>query len=136
MKKEYRTDLPSYQTRTIKRKVKNYRFKVTTENKKIFWQFIIDTNWANSNNYVRTSAYFQTKTKEEQMIIIALFEYYMEELNILCDTKSTEIHWVFVRSMVIGLGEKFYKTITKERIETMQEDRDYTESFSYTFLSK
>lgn len=109
---------------------------------KELWGIIEMANWAKDNNYNRIAKEFN-KLPAHKVEKLKEFIYSKhKELNEKFEKawlgedggKGIDVSddgWSDLRAEVIGRGEKFYNSITKQKLQKMANHLDYTESFLY-----
>ena len=109
------------------------------------WKMIEDAKWKLDHDYNRISTtWAELPSKELEM----LKDFIDEKAGDLCD--KFEAHWLGQNGFndgegipasddswsdlvydVVGRGERFYNSITPEKLLEMANDNDYEESFAY-----
>jgi len=109
---------------------------MANENNKALWKFVAESKWKSDHNYERTSHVFQENSEENRNIIVDVFNEKCQELEDKFGKDITNVGddgWSDLRADVIGRGEKFFNSMTQKKIQSLANDRDYVESFSYSF---
>ena len=103
---------------------------------KLFWKFVKEAKWKSDHDFKRTSHVFQENSKEDRDIIVDVFNEKYHELEVKFGEKIINIGddgWSDLRSDVIGRGRKFFEGMTQEKMQELTNERDYVESFIYSF---
>ena len=112
--------------------------KISKKNEKLLWDFAKESNWAEKRDFHSANKLFSSKTKEEREALSKTFYILLDNLGerfrINVFGLLGDDGWSDLRSCIIGRGETFFKEMTGEKIRIMAMDRDYTESFAYSFI--
>jgi len=106
------------------------------------WEMIEKANWSKDHNYERIGRKFKKLSYLVRYELFAFIEQMMNDLNDKFEKDwlgkpgipVSDDGWSDLRAEVIGRGQKFYKTITVDKLRKMAIDGDYYENFTYCML--
>lgn len=102
------------------------------------WGFIEAMNY-NEHGYRGCGKWLKTESGLSKRDVYILREFVESKVDELNTNFSKEIErcsddtWSDVRYQIVANGEEFYNTITAEKMQSMIDNREYKESFAYSF---
>lgn len=122
--------------------LKSVKVKSSSKKQKKYWDIIKKANWKKDHDYTRISKEFRLLSKEEFEELESFIDSKMEQLNSRFEKSwlgnpginVSDDGWSDLRAEVIGRGEKFFNSITVQKLRKMANTDDYNESFIYSLM--
>ena len=107
-----------------------------------FWDFVELADWNSDHDYNRIKEWFRvTYGKPDRDLMKAIFNNMASSLDVRFEEDwlgdpgidVSDDGWSDLKAEVVGRGQDFYNNITVEKLQEMANNRDYHESFRYSF---